>query len=1396
MPTAFRLPPTPVHSTVPRVKAVDGLRKEFTHLTNINPNGARVIYVTGLPGTGKKTVCSQYGEEFLRMGGEKKRIVSTWNLETPESLFRSLCDLAVMMGSPANTETVIRRKCHLMTKRIKTAKRIYESKKHAYKLLLILTNVGQQMKNLRQYWPQHGDEQWGDTQVLLCVDDVGDLGLTDAEINELSLNGGLIESQSLTLLQTLSGKKDDEEGAKYLLKELNYHPMSIAHTAIFLKSVLQNPDNSGFGWKDCLVRIERLKMGTVGRYNTKQSLALTTILENNHAVSEMAINRLGSVNPFLESAFTFLAFCDRDDIFSIPVEVISNYVMDGLKTDDDVDNCKMENTVKATIRSCPLFLVPRATITVQTQAVKNTLPPDTDGIFQSQLPPRTDLLPEIGDGSLTAAVMKEISSVSKADESSKEVVKEATEPPSRPATQEKKAKSRPATQEAKAASRPATQEAKAASRPATQEKKAESRPATQDAKAASRPATQEAKAASRPATQEKKADSRPATQEVKSESRPATQEKKAESRPATQEAKAESRPATQEKKAESRPATQEAKAESRPATQEKKAESRPATQDGKPDEKKDGSRPPTQEAKTDEIKMENRLSIGEHPPASPEPENKGQSRPATQEKSKAEENPIEVKSAPPTPEPEKKQKTVVETEEVDEDSAPKAESGEVKPLNAEPPTVESGEFKPLMAEPPRPKTPMEKAKEAAQMSASIEKPGIDGRNSAADRVVEANVYGNELIAGEVPIMRREGSVVVNVEDTLRSFEDEVDAITFNNSVHNAMRNFARNAVLRKVKGGQSSSSAPDTVAQQRKLQLQQFVQATKVLLLTYEKIYESKEPTDLAMKRMLGPQLQYFVNCMLTKFNFKNRVSVRALKFYADSLLLLGELIKAEEALETAQNIAFQCFNPTDLDLFDILRDRANVLARLGEKEETAGVLEQCITIIEQLDGEDMLVKESELLNELAQVHGNIGNLSYANNLLQRSLSIQESLHGSMSLEICDTLSRLAMLRNKMGEPSQAHSQLQRVMRIQERHDVPRHQFSGTLCNMAAVNAALGEHEKSKVLYQSVLATQERQYGQWYPEIATTLSNLAMVHMALGEYEEAKDCLQRTHRIRSRVYGKKHPLVASTLTNLASVVFTMGDMKESMKLNEDALEIQKACYPDAHPLVAVTLKNMAMIENSIGNLDKAKSLYERVLRMEELIYGELHPAVASTLNNLADTVLEQGETAKAAVLFQRAMETNEIVFGKDHPDIARNLNNLGRAFKEMGDYDGAKTKLTMSLQMKEKRYGDDHINLVPTLMNLGDLFNLTKQPSRAKDVLTRGLKIIEKKIGMKHPDSAKLLRLLGNSFYLMGDLATSEKLLNKSLDILEGVYENDHPYILATRADLGACSRPVGARVF
>lgn len=73
--------------------------------------------------------------------------------------------------------------------------------------------------------------------MLLCVADVADLGISNAEINELSLNKGFVEDQSLELLKSLSGKKDDEEGAKYLVKELNFHPMSIAHTAIFLKLV-------------------------------------------------------------------------------------------------------------------------------------------------------------------------------------------------------------------------------------------------------------------------------------------------------------------------------------------------------------------------------------------------------------------------------------------------------------------------------------------------------------------------------------------------------------------------------------------------------------------------------------------------------------------------------------------------------------------------------------------------------------------------------------------------------------------------------------------------------------------------------------------------------------------------------------------------------------------------------------------------------------------------------------------------------------------------------------------------------------------------------------------------------------------------------------------------------
>lgn len=72
-------------------------------------------------------------------------------------------------------------------------------------------------------------------QVLLCVNDVSELGLQNSSINELSLNGGFIEEHGIALLKSISSKTDDDEGAAYLVKELNHHPMTIAHTAIFLK---------------------------------------------------------------------------------------------------------------------------------------------------------------------------------------------------------------------------------------------------------------------------------------------------------------------------------------------------------------------------------------------------------------------------------------------------------------------------------------------------------------------------------------------------------------------------------------------------------------------------------------------------------------------------------------------------------------------------------------------------------------------------------------------------------------------------------------------------------------------------------------------------------------------------------------------------------------------------------------------------------------------------------------------------------------------------------------------------------------------------------------------------------------------------------------------------------
>ena len=681
------------------------------------------------------------------------------------------------------------------------------------------------------------------------------------------------------------------------------------------------------------MRLEKLKMGAVGQFNTKQSLALTSILENNHAVSQMAINRLGSVNPYLESAFQFLAFCTRDSLFCIPLDLISDYVMQGLMGEDDVENCKYKNAIDATLRQCPLFLVPKSNVNVKQVAMKDVLPKDSEGIFVSQLPPKTDLLPEVGSGSMTAAIdvakggAYEKKRAESPDEE-KESIKMAATFSSRPATQEKTVVSDCTSCGDQGHARRDCGEMKRGSRDA-REVREQSRPATQGDP--NRPLTRDG----RPATQGEP--NRPLTRD----GRPASKEQSVidsvVSNCTNCSESGHKRTECATIKRGSRDA-REVGVMSREPTQEMSGSVM------SPNQSVVGvmSREPTQEMSGSVISPNQsnvssctncgvtghkRTECPDNKRGSRDAREVGvMSRPATQQSKTPG---MDVRSAPPTPDGTPR-KELVETEKLNgiDDDNTQASAGEFKPLNSEPPPrVEAGEFKPLMSEPPAAEsTP------AAKMSGSIEKPGIDGRVSVGERLIEtdivaAAIYGEELISGTIPIKKTEGDILVKVEDNLRPFEDEVESLTFNEGVHQAFRKFARNMVMRTIKGGQSSSSA-DTQSQQKKLQLEQFVKATKVLLMCYDKVYSSKDPKDLAFKRMLGPQLAYFVNCMLSKFNFKNRVAVRALKFLADSQCLLGELVKAEETLETAQNIAFQCFHPTDLDLFDILRDRADVLCK------------------------------------------------------------------------------------------------------------------------------------------------------------------------------------------------------------------------------------------------------------------------------------------------------------------------------------------------------------------------------------------------------------------------------------------------------------------------------------
>ena len=355
------------------------------------------------------------------------------------------------------------------------------------------------------------------------------------------------------------------------------------------------------------------------------------------------------------------------------------------------------------------------------------------------------------------------------------------------------------------------------------------------------------------------------------------------------------------------------------------------------------------------------------------------------------------------------------------------------------------------------------------------------------------------------------------------------------------------------------------------------------------------------------------------------------------------------------------------------------------------------------------------ILGTVARAEEVLGDTVSARSHYERALS---GCSASDDQKKSGTLHNLAGLEAQQGNVERALQLWQQSLEIRERiEDVQGKAI--TLNQMAGVIAQQGDIERALQLWQQSLEIRERT-GDVKGK-SSTLHNMAFVIAQNGEIERALQLWQQCLEIdegTGEVRG-----IAATLAQRAGVIAQQGEIDRALQFWQQSLEILEQVGDVKGK--AVTLNNMAGVIAQQGDIERALQLWQQSLEIQERIC-DVH-GKASTLANMAWAAHQSGDNARRDELYQHAARA--LGSARAYIDLSRVLVNLGDSAQQGRQIFAAQAAwLVVKVQVPADR----------SLWALGQLFNLVPQADLLEPLLAAAAMILIDTRGANHPQREKL----------------------------------------------------------
>ena len=328
---------------------------------------------------------------------------------------------------------------------------------------------------------------------------------------------------------------------------------------------------------------------------------------------------------------------------------------------------------------------------------------------------------------------------------------------------------------------------------------------------------------------------------------------------------------------------------------------------------------------------------------------------------------------------------------------------------------------------------------------------------------------------------------------------------------------------------------------------------------------------------------------------------------------------------------------------------------------------------------------QSRLMETMGRVYRNMGLYDKAAPILEKTLTLKQSVYGEKHTEVADVLHTQGILFELQGKYDEAETSFRRSIEIRE----------------------------------DILGPEDLQ-------VARSQNSLAIIFFHKGRYEEAEPLLKESLAIKEKVLGPDHPNVGNTLLNLGVLYQYLDKKEEAESYLVRAVKIAEKTLGEDHPDLGTSYNNLGSLYESMGKYTEAKDCYIRTKAIWEKVLEPGHSDIGIILHNLGNLARNQKKFTDAEPYYLKSLKIFTQAFGENHAYVAYSLREQAVLYREMERHEEAESLFEKALKIFEETQGPEHLNVAETLRNYAELLRKTGREKEAEVMEDRSAKIFSK----------------------------------------------------------------------